>query len=73
MELSVRSGPAHERRVGMVAILRFDGSDNTVTSGLERATGGTLARVLASGDFNGRWLETTLLYTPKGTRAPRML
>jgi leucyl aminopeptidase len=40
---------------------------------LDQATGGTLARLISSGELSGKWLESTLLYYPQGLAAQRLL
>ncbi len=40
---------------------------------LDAATGGALAKLVASGELNGKMLETTLLYYPQALAAQRLL
>ena len=40
---------------------------------LDAATGGTLSKLIASGELTGKMLETTLLHYPQGLAAQRLL
>src|SRR5437667_9481737 len=73
MDLSLRSGLAHERRAGMAVLLLFEGDGAGRLPSFERATGGALARLLGSGDFTGRWLETAMLYPIRGSKPARVM
>src|SRR5437773_2416109 len=60
---------------GYVALLLFDHERKATgaAAGFDRATSGGLSRLLESGDFAGRWLETALLYPARGAKPARVL
>src|SRR5258706_13075856 len=75
MEPSSRSGYPTERRVGMAALCVFerDRDRDGAAARFDRGSGGALTRLLDSGDFSSRWLETALLYPTRGSKAARVL
>jgi leucyl aminopeptidase len=75
MELSTRAGLPHERRAGMAAFLLFEQKNPPAgaPARFDRASGGSLTRLLATGDFAGRWLEAAMLYPIRGSRPQRVL
>ena len=75
MELSIRGGLPHERRAGVAAFFLFERERSLkgAAANFDRASGGALRQLLASGDFSGRWLETGLLYPTRGSKSPRVL
>ncbi len=75
MDVTIRSGLPHERRVGAAAFFMFEGESapTGAAARFDRASGGALTRLLTSGDFAGRWLEAVVLYPTRGSEAPRVL
>jgi leucyl aminopeptidase len=75
MDLLIRSGLPHERRAGMAAFFLFDDerTPRGAAARFDHASGGALTRLLRSGDFSGRVLETAVLYPTRGSKAARVL
>ena len=75
MDVLTRSGFPHERHTGMAAFFMFDHerTPNGAAAGFDRASGGALTRLLRSGDFSGRSLETAVLYPTRGAKSTRVL
>jgi leucyl aminopeptidase len=74
MEIALRQGNLATRPAGAVAIGVFLGERALAgaAAAADRAARGAVSRLLASGDFSGRWLETAVLY-PTGLRAKRLI
>ncbi len=74
MEVTVRSGNLATRAAGAIAIGVFEGERRLggAAAALDRATRGAIAKLVASGDFTGRFLELEVLHPP-GVRAKRLL
>ena len=75
MEVTTRSGLPHERRAGAAAFFLFEQerSPTGAAARFDRASGGALSRLMASGDFTGRWLDVAVLYPTRGSKAARVL
>jgi leucyl aminopeptidase len=74
MDVHLATGELHDRRAGLAALGMAEGGRglDEVAARFDRASGGAIAALLASGDFRGRFLETALLY-PRRAGARRLL
>ena len=74
MEFSIKTGSAEKLRAGCVVAGVFDGGKlSPAGEELDRASGGFLASVLASGDLDGSLGRTLLLHKVKNLAAERVL
>jgi leucyl aminopeptidase len=74
MRIQARRGDIAKRSVGALALGIFEGSRELSGAALavDRASRGSISRLLEHGDFGGRFLESAVLY-PRGLAAPRVL
>jgi leucyl aminopeptidase len=75
MEITVDTRPAAQIDTEALVTYAFDQEKPAagVLAQLDQAAGGALSRLAASGEFTGKFLETTLLYYPQGLAAQRLL
>ncbi len=74
MEVPVRSGSLATRAAGAIAIGVFEKERRLAgeAAAVDRATRGAVSKLIASGDFTGRFLELAVLH-PAGIRAARLI
>jgi leucyl aminopeptidase len=74
MEMTIRRGDIATRPAGVLALGILEGTKSLSGAALavDRAYGGALAALLASGDFRGRHLDTAVVHPARG-RAKRIL
>ncbi|HUK62076.1 MAG TPA: M17 family peptidase N-terminal domain-containing protein, partial [Dongiaceae bacterium] len=74
MEVRLRPGRLATRPAGAVAIgvIESGGPLTGAAREVDRASGGAVSALLASGDFRGRLLETAVLY-PRGRKPRRVI
>ncbi len=74
MKIIVKSSPPEQAVADLVVVSAFEeGRLPEPLASLDRALGGQLADLYASGDFSGKAGQTTLLYTRGQTPAKRLL
>src|SRR5690349_19272180 len=74
MNVTIVEGELHRRAAGLTAVLRLESPRPAPSeTRLDRATGGALGRVVRSGDFIGRPLESSLLHPPRWPGSGRVL
>ncbi len=68
MEVRCRRGDLTARAAGAIAIGVLQGERRLsgAAAAVDRGAGGAVSRLLRSRDFSGRWLETAVLYPPRG-------
>jgi leucyl aminopeptidase len=74
MDVRLRRGDLATRSAGAVAIgvIESGGALTGAARAVDRASGGAVSALLASGDFRGRFLETAVLY-PRGRKPRRVI
>jgi leucyl aminopeptidase len=74
MDVRLRVGRLDTRPAGAVAIgvIESGGELTGAARAVDRASGGAVSALLASGDFRGRFLETAVLY-PRGRKPRRVI
>ncbi|HXR10276.1 MAG TPA: leucyl aminopeptidase [Candidatus Acidoferrales bacterium] len=75
MELSVETRAAAQIGADALVSYAFEGDKpiEGALAELDRAVGGSLARLVESKELTGKWLEMTLLHYPEGMKAERLL
>ena len=75
MEITLDARPATQIETEALVTYAFENEkpDSGVLAQLDRAAGGALSKLAASGELTGKMLETTLLYFPQGLAAQRLL
>ncbi len=75
MEITLDTRPPAEIAADALVTYVFDQKKPSegILARLDEATGGALTKLAASGDLNGKLLESTLLFYPQGLAAQRLL
>lgn len=75
MQLSIIQGNIAEQQTDCLVINLFEGVTEPVgaTAAVDKALGGTIRRLIASGDFTGKSGTTCTLYTGEAMRASRVV
>ncbi len=75
IDLKVLEGAIQEVEADLIVVNLFEGvkTPGGATGAVDKAIGGLITRVIESGDFKGKKLSTTLLYTFGRIKAPRVL
>jgi leucyl aminopeptidase len=80
MQISLESQPAEKFATDALVTYVFEGGDKDkgaaidgLAADLDRAAGGALGRLAASGELTGKSLEMTLVHFPAGLAAQRLL
>ena len=75
MEIHVIQGNIAEQETDCIVVNLFDGvtEPGGATDAVDKALGGAIRRLIASGDFTGKAGTTALLYTDGKLPAPRVL
>src|SRR5262245_60521323 len=74
MNVSIVEGELHRRTAGLTAWVRLESNRlSEPEARLDRASGGALSRIVRSGDFVGRSLESALLHPPRWPGGGRLL
>ena len=75
MDIKIKQASIVEETADLIVVDLFQGvkEPDGATGVVDRALGGAISAVIASGDFAGKAGETTLLYTRGATATPRVL
>src|SRR5262245_17482093 len=74
MNVSIVEGELHRRTAGLTAWVRLESNRlSEPEARLDRASGGALSRIVRSGDFVGRLMESALLHPPRWPGGGRLL